>query len=86
MVVAHREWQNVARGPLEDLRRRAALLGRRLHQLVFEALLEFSLPGSIVGQVFDALYHQLRRPAGELQHEFRLHSEAVAPVSGGRRG
>ena len=77
MIEPRRDREDIARGLLEDLFRRPAVLGRVLHQPVFEHLPEISLPSILFGQALGPSHQELRRLACEIEHEFWRHLEAV---------
>ena len=77
MIVAPREGQYLARCALQNLRRRAAFLGRRRHQLLFELLLEISVPGALPREVFGSLHQEFCRPARQVQHHLGRHPEVI---------
>ena len=77
MVEPQRDRQDLAGGPLQDLRCRPAVLGWVLHESVREDLLEISFPGAFLGQALDALNQNLRRLACKIEHEFGRHPETV---------
>ncbi len=78
MIVAPRERENIARGPLENIHRRPSLLGRSLQQLFLEFLLEISIPGPFSWQLLDSLHQEFRRPARQIEHLFGRHPEIIA--------
>ena len=78
MVVAPCKRQYIARGALQNFLRRAAFLGRRLHELFFEFLLEIPVPGALCGEVLDSLHEEFRRPARQIEHLLGRHPKAVA--------
>ncbi len=81
VVQAQREREDIARGPLENLRGRAALLGRSLQQLFLEFLLEIPVPSALPGQILGSLHQNFRRPARQIEHLLRRHPEIIAHCS-----
>ena len=81
MVQAQRERENIARGALHHLLRRAAILGRSLHELLFELLLEISVPCALPGQIPASLHQNFRRPARQIEHLLGRHPEAITLAS-----
>ena len=61
VIQACRIRENIARGPLHDLRRRPAIFGWVLRQLTLEDLPELALPGIFSGQALDSFNHELER-------------------------
>ena len=70
VIVSRRNGENPFRGPLENLRRGSAVLGRSLRQLVLELLPEFSLPGAFVGHALDSFHDEFGRLVRKIEHHF----------------
>ena len=85
VVQPDRERQDFARGLLDHLQRRPALLRGSGHQLVVEYLLELTVPGVFVRKILDALNQQFRCPAREIEHLLGCHREVIAELVDGSR-
>ena len=78
MVQAQRIRENIARGALHHFGRRPTVLGRSLHELFFEFLLEVPVPRAMLGQIPASLHQEFRCPARQIEHLFGRHPEAIA--------
>ena len=81
VVQPRRDREYLSRDQLDDPLCRLAVLGWILHQSVYEFLLELSVPGILPREALDSLYHKLRRLAGEIEHEFGRHLEAIVHLT-----
>ena len=77
MVEAHRRRQDLVHGAVDNLVRRAAGLGRILHQAGPERLLELAVPGPVGGQSPAPLDQNLGNLRRELAHEARRQPQTV---------